>query len=572
MAKIILRCTRDGKQDASFSKKISTLSKRLIPDNISPPPPLIIQDCGISIAVFNPCPCLPINDTSVCMGNLLQPRGDWWKPLTEIPDGSYALFRSDENTVELLSDILGTRTVWYFQTEKEFIASTSQRAIISFLQEFQPNPDVYPWMLSSGTLGPYFSWDTRIKFLKADTRLVLDRSSWKVAIHQEPVRFTSGDIPYDQQEALLKQDIEEVFENLVLDHTKWLLPLSGGLDSRAILLLLKNRKNFKCITWGVSSSLKDKKNDAYIANMLAQHFNLSHEFFETDASHELFDTVFERFLIAGEGRIDNIAGYMDGFKIWKHLFDSGYQGILRGDQAFGNRAVIDAIGVYKSTGFNILSDFENLSPITHVLQQYKQSRPPYMEKRENESLEGWRDRVNAEFEIPIEFAALNDLKLSYVEIVNPFLSRRIVNRVRQLPDDLRTDKSLFRKIVHALNPDIPFAQVRAVSPTKDCLNTKEVLHFIIEELSTDHAKSLLPEPLIQFILQNLKAMNPNVGGKTISLYRHIRQNISKGVKKTLKQKTKKQILSINIMALRACLICRMKKLLSADAKSLSQTH
>lgn len=564
MAKFILICTRNGKQIDSFSKKIQTLSKRLIPDNISPDPPLIIQEKGLSISIFNPCSNLPVEKTSVCMGNLLQPRDDWWRPSAEIPDGSYALFRSDKDTIELISDYLGSRTIWYIHTDNEFIASTSQRAIIFFLQDFQPNPDVYPWMLSSGTLGPGLSWDTRIKFLAGNTRLILDRPSWKVALLHEPVRFTPSDIPDDRHESQLKEAIEWVCENLDIDYKKWILPLSGGLDSRAILLFTRNRENLKCITWGISSSLKDKKNDAYIAKSLAEHLNVEHEFFDLESSSTSFDSIFRRFLTAGEGRTDNIAGYMDGFRVWKHLFESGYQGILRGDQAFGNRTVSRVEEVYKNMGCNILTDYENLHPVEDVIRKYGQSRPFSLEKGEDESLESFRDRVNSEFEIPIILAALSDLKLSYVEIVNPFLSRRIVQQVRQLPDDLRTNKRLFRKIIQHRNPDIPLAQHRAIATTKDFLKSQKEIDYIADELSSNTAKFILPDSLIRYILQNMKITDPGVHRKTPVLHSLIGQLAPKKIKKSIKRTMKRKILGINILALRACLICKMHKIFLDD--------
>jgi hypothetical protein len=569
MAKNILICTRDNKKDIAFPLKIQILSDRLTPDNISPFPPRIIQEKGISIAIFNPSNALHVKNTSVCMGNLLQPQDSWWKPLADIPDGSYALFRSDRSKVELLSDTMGARTIWYIQTEKEFIASTSQRAIVAFLGEYQPNPTVYPWMLSTGTLGPELSWDSRIQLLPGDTRLILDRTSWEITIHREPVQFNAIDIPDNQQESMLKQAIEETFEHLELDLGRWVLPLSGGLDSRAILLLLKDHKNLKCVTWGVGHSLKDPKSDATIAKTIAQHLDLDHEFYEIDLLHEPFDTVFNRFLIAGEGRIDNIAGYMDGFKIWKHFFESGYYGILRGDQAFGNRAVSDSQDVYKSVGLHLLTDFENLNPVSDVILELGQIRPSVLRQKEDESLEGWRDRINAEFETPVILAALNDLKLSYVEIVSPFLTRKIIQQIRQLPDDLRTDKSLFRKILQAVNPDIPFAQVRSVAPTKDCLKIPGVNKHMKEELHTDHAKNMLPEALLRFILQNMKVAHQWRRKTSLPLYRPVKQNVSQVKKKIFKQKGKKQILDINILALRTCLISKMDKLLRADAKSLT---
>lgn len=504
------------------------------------------------------------------MGNLIQPQEDWWKPNAEVPDGSYALFRSDENKVELLSDMLATRTIWYIQTEKVFIAATSQRAIIFFLQEFRPNRDVYAWMLSSGTIGPGLSWDSRIKCLSGNSRLVLDRSSWKVNIHMEPVQFSPVDRPAEEHESKLRERLEYIFGHLRLDYSKWVLPLSGGVDSRAILLFLKDRGYFKCITWGLRSSLKDKKNDAHIAKSLTEYFGLGHEYFETDLSEEPLDLIFNRFLVAGEGRIDHIPGYMDGFRIWKHLFESKYQGIIRGDQVFGCRAANKPETVYKNMGLHILSDYENLNPLKDVIEEFHQEHPSYLKRSEIESLESWRDRVNAEFEVPVIFAALNDIKLPYVEIINPFLSRSIVHQVRQFPDDLRTDKRLFRTIVNSLNPDIPYAQCEAVAKAKAFPRTQNVIYLIRNVLGTDHAKTLLPEELIRFILHNMKTSEPTFRINSFLLYRLISLLIPKRTKKLIKTKTMKHNLDLNTLGLRACLICKMDKILSSDANALSQ--
>ena len=252
-----------------------------------------------------------------------------------IPDGSYALFRSDENKVELITDVVGSRTIWYVRMEDAFIASTSQRAIIFFLQDFQPNEEAFSWMLSSGTLGPGLSWDKRIHSLEGNARLILDRSSWEIEIKKEKVIYEPVDLPDEEHEVRLKKAMEETFDNLSLDFSKWILPLSGGFDSRAILLMLKNRQGLKAVTWGLESSLRDKRNDAYVARALAKHYNIDHYYFHTDISDEPIEEIFRRFLVAGEGRIDHISGYMDGFRIWKHLYESGYHGIIRGDMAFG---------------------------------------------------------------------------------------------------------------------------------------------------------------------------------------------------------------------------------------------
>jgi hypothetical protein len=315
--------------------------------------------------------------------------------------------------------------------------------------------------------------------------------------------------------------------------------------------------------------LQDKKNDAHIAQRVAKHFGLEHEYFETDLSDEPFEAIFNRFLITGEGRTDHIAGYMDGFRTWKYLFESGYQGIFRGDEAFGNHAVSSPMDVYKNVGLYILSDYENLASIVRSIEELNQKRPSRLEQREDENLERWRDRLSAEFEAPTLIAPLSDIKLSFVEVVNPFLSRSIVQQVRHLPDNLRTDKTLFKKIAASLTPRIPYAQHRAIGFTDDCLKSPEIVEFITGELSTDYARTLLPESLIDFILQDIKVSERSLSTKLPLMLRILKPITPMSVRKWRYSRTFKRNLDSNTLGFRACLICRMTKLLSEDAKALS---
>ncbi len=73
------------------------------------------------------------------MGILFGASSDWHTPGSAVPDGSYALFRGDNTSVEVLTDAAASRSVWYIKTDDYFIASTSQRAIIILLQSFEKN-------------------------------------------------------------------------------------------------------------------------------------------------------------------------------------------------------------------------------------------------------------------------------------------------------------------------------------------------------------------------------------------------------------------------------------------------
>ena len=483
MSKLIYICARRGKSLPFTGNDAEHILSRLTPDNIIPRQPMIIEDQGILIGISNPVPSLPVEGTSVCLGAFLDDAENWWQPGTRLPDGSYALFRADEETLELATDIVASRTIWYVQRDDFFIASTSQRAIVCFLQSYESNSAPIPWMLSSGTLGPGFSWDRRIQCLGGDARLLLNRSSWKMEITKNPFVYAPLQLPPQEHEDHLLAAMEQTFEHIDAPAQNWLLPLSGGYDSRGILFLLKNRQGLKTMTWGLSSALDNRDSDAWVAQELARRMGVEHRYLETDLADESIEQIFNRFLCAGEGRVDHVAGYMDGFAIWKGLHEEGYNGILRGDEAFGCKAVTNAREVYRNMSLTTLWDYRHDGRIEDLGSDFgNQKRPTGLGKRNMESLEQWRDRVNAQFEIPFIFAALSDLKLSYVEIIQPLLSRRIVEQVRTIPDALRTDKTLYRRIIQNMEPKMKFAKDRAIGSYSGVLREKRVIDFLYGKL------------------------------------------------------------------------------------------
>ncbi|MBK8161640.1 MAG: hypothetical protein IPK65_00360 [Gammaproteobacteria bacterium] len=454
------------------------------------------------IGIFNPVESLPVEGRSVCLGALLDRRADWWRPGAEVPDGSYALFRGEGDTLELVSDIVGSRTIWYVQTDEVFIASTSQRAIVCLLGSYEPNEAVYPWMLSSGTLGPGLSWDRRIRCLGPDTRLRLDRRAWKVAVEQRPVVFAPEDLPQAEHERRLGEALKATFAGLDLDLKRWVLPLSGGYDSRAILLMLKERTGLKAVTWGLKSALKDRQSDAWVARELARHFGLAHEYHQTDLSDEPVERLFQRYLVAGEGRVDHISGYMDGFEIWKHLCESGVDGVIRGDQPFGRTAKTTDTAIRLDVGLSCLSDFANLRN-SGIADIFPQALPAELTQQAGETRQQWSDRLYQGFRHPAVMAALNDLKCPYVEITNPLLSRLIVERIRQVPDQLRADKGLHTNIVERALPSIPFARRAAIEAPAGILRHQQVIGHITDYIRTNNAQALCGTRVLEYIHRNL---------------------------------------------------------------------
>ncbi|MDZ8050452.1 MAG: asparagine synthase-related protein [Aulosira sp. ZfuVER01] len=572
MSKVVLVCRRD-KKNKYTQADIERLSNRLMPDNFSPNPPKTICQDGVLIGIFNPNKTVGTYNTSVYLGQIITEQEHWWQPKTCIADGSFALFRSDDNFVELVTDVLASRTIWYVKTEQEFIASTSQRAIVFFLKSFQPNKTTVSWMLSSGSLGFGLSWDTRIKSVEADSSVLLNRSSWELEIKKKDVVFQSQNLSKKQHKKQLLNSLENTFTKYDFDYSNWILPLSGGFDSRAILLLLKNRTGLKTVTWGLKSSLSEPNSDAYVANKLATHIGVENKYFELDSSSESWENIFQRFLVAGEGRIDHISGYMDGFKVWKELFEQGVLGIIRGDEAFGFPilSAFTSLDVRRVMNNNLLSDYYNYNIIAKFGFE-SQIFPERLLRKNRESFADWRDRLYHEFRIPYILAALTDLKCSYVEIINPLLSREIIEQVRQMPSYLRIQKKLFKSIIISLSPKgIPFAQQMSTQKLEDLLATQEYVNFLSRKLKTDSARKILTSEFIDYIFENLQVSNSKPAKN--SWKSKIRMMMPEELKCYIKTLFPAKSLPINInrLALRALIICEMNQILVEDAMQLEMS-
>ena len=480
---------------------------------------------------------------------------------------SYALFRSNDDYVEIISDVAASRTIWYFKNKELFIVSTSQRAIINAIKSFKFNASVIPWILCNGNLGPFNSWDSRIECLPGDSSITLNRKSWTLTKKVKSADFSTMPVSDKKHEDLLRQALADTFESIDLDYSKWVLALSGGVDSRAILCNIKKNDKLKTITWGSGSSPSQKNNDAFVAKSLADFFHLQHEYYKIDLSDEPLESIFNRFLICGEGRVDHISAYMDGFKMWKILFENGVHGVIRGDQGFGWYPALSPRDVRRTIAFSLWSDFSNLRS-REEFGFAKQELPNTLVQREGESLEAWRDRMQHQIRHPLVLAALNDLKLPYVEIINPLVSRKIIYQVRKLPVHLRTGKSLHRKIVRTMSPRIDLAKVSATGSSKNILKSKQVIEFLRETLSSNYVYSILPKEFINYIFDNVETVEEKKSKKKKTLKDTIKKKMPKRLKNILINTILGQKIDFNTLAFRVYIISKMNKMLSEDTTNL----
>ena len=567
MAKALFICSRKVFR-SGIGKKLENICRRMEPDNIDANPPLVCAKNKTAYGVMNPNQTILSSSENLLLGALFGDNLNWKEPLTDFPDGSFALIRSDNKTVEAVTDPVASRSIWYYHDENEFVAATSQRAIVMYLGNFEFNPKIIPWMLSSGSLGPSFSWDKRIKSVPANSAVVLNKEDWSVRLRSDPTAFKVARKKEGTHREELKIAINQTFSSFKIDFNKWVLPLSGGFDSRAILffLLKGNHKNsdVRTITWGLEASKSLKGNDAKVAGDLADKLGVAHKYYLTDLSDEPLETIVNRFILMGEGRIDHLSGYMDGFHIWKTLFEDGIEGIIRGDEGFGWTNVSSPYTVRLYTGACLCGDFENLKNY-RALNIPEQEVPSEMERRKGETLESWRDRLYHNYRIPTILAALSDLKLSYVEQLNPLLSGEILNKVRELPDNLRTEKKLFRKIVLALKPKMEFAKSGANAAPGDILSNPEFIVLLQKELSSDNARALFSRDFLDPVIEGLRRTDDKKSPKSgSSLFKSYLKKIMPAFVKDLILTNMSISLNNSILAFRIFIILKMYEVLEHE--------
>lgn len=545
--------------------QIERLGRRLSPDNIDSRAPAIAETAGALTAVLNPGSSASLRGTSVCLGAMFAVNDAWWRVGACKPDGSFALIRSDDERSELVSDTVGSHTIWYACTDELFIASTSQRAIVILLHSYVPNADAFAWTISSGTLGPGHSWDRRIRALPPASRLLFDRRSWKTDVKTQRIEYVPAKRSTGQHRRRLSRAISATFESLAVDEDRWVLPLSGGYDSRIILLMLRNRRRLRAITWGKRAALADRRSDAHVARHLAARLGVQHRFFEMDLVPENAEKVLERFVAIGEGRTDRIGGYLDGFAVWKHLHETGVAGVIRGDEAFGSRPVTSPRQVYRRTSCTVLGDFKHELPASVADVLSPQERPGWLERRANESIEAWRDRLNLEFEFPYVFAPLNDLKLAYVEVIHPLISRPIIWQVRKMPDHLRTDKHLFKQIVDSASIDVPIARRAAVAVGEDALHEPAIERTIRATLDSVGSEAGVLFALAGHSLDLLAASDTACSSRRAArLHRRVARTAKRRI---LGDPFPRRIPALRF-AFRTYIIARMQSLLGEDARVL----
>jgi len=563
MSKALYICMREKIPDVtSIDILLAVLSKRLVPDNIEPFTPIRMIRKREALLVINPNENTRIKDVSLCQGCIIDSYDDWQNLDSKIPEGTFSIIRSGDEYTEILTDPVSSYSIWYYFDNELFIASSSQRAIIHYLKTFEFNDNVIPWMLSSGILGPGYSWDRRLKLIPGHTSLFLNKENWSLKETRHDFVFTP--VKNKDADSFIKKSLYTLFDKIELNFDKWILPLSGGGDSRLLLTMLHEKKGIRTITWGTGEALHDHESDAYIAQKVAAFYQVPNQYFPLDESGLPPSVILRRILVAGEGRTDNIGAYADGFQLWKHLFENGIHGIIRGDHGFGTRSpVLQTQESFRWKAFKLLSDYKEYEEIRKFTLP-DQKFPASFNRKSRESLIDWEIRLRQTFRFPFLMSALNELKISYTDVFNPLLSKSIIEAVLCCPE--YANKKFFKRFNREIGPGFDFA-TRAAIPSIMQILEKEGFSAYIRTYLIEHENTSIIDPcLIQYVLRHMNQSKDPASRKIFRKWIKSKFNyyIPYALKNAWLLKYRNEPMNFTLMAFRIFLILSMAEMLKRD--------
>lgn len=524
--------------------------------------------------VVNPLSYHLKNKAAACFGILFEDSNNWDLPFSNKPDGNFAIIRTDKNHVEIVSDTAGSRTVWYYFDEEKFIASSSQRMIVMYLQSFEFNESVISWILSTGNMGPGNSWDSRIKKAHPDSSVFLNTEEWRVNEEYEHIECS----PVDMSSSHWKKEMTRIHNDIHAYLCKtmtdtWALPLSGGYDSRSILIFLSHHKQdlslLKAITWGTEDSLNYPNSDAVVAKKLAEHYNMPHTYYLTDDPETDIHGIFDKYFKLSEGRIDHFTGYLDGFKLWENLKNDGIDVILRGDTPFIPYPVYSDLSVRAMNGLTLCSDYSNLHDLAKRYNLPKQQIPVKFEQREGESLVSWYTRLRLNNDLQTVIASLTYLKLGYVEQISPLLSKKMIDLFMKLPEELKNQKAFYKKFVEDLSPSIEFARQDSVPLNRQVLEDSMYAEFLKNFLRSTDEGQPFSKKFIEEVTEGVQVRNNPPNNSSIKkMLKKLKVKTPAFVKRIIRSHIKPRSLNPNLLAFRVYMIIRMTQILREDAAKL----
>jgi hypothetical protein len=291
----------------------------------------------------------------------------------------------------------------------------------------------------------------------------------------------------------------EAVERRTRDPGTMVVPISGGYDSRALLACLRRITDapLRTVSWGTNETTEDA--DARIGQRVASRIGADHRFLrrDPDTLPTDFAGMFERF----DGLTDDAVFHHGELGLMQRIrYEIGGEYLVRGDECFGfgGTAVTDLEALRRIAVY----DLAHVPAVLAILES--RARAEFIqlsaraidEVRADSTAVHPLDRKDDFYFSQRLFHYLNRssyYKLTVLELQNPWLDRRILEFVGGLPRQYRIDKALFKRVVHAMFPelhDIPYARRHSLEDWGIALRKSRTLQSFLHRQLLEHENGL----------------------------------------------------------------------------------
>lgn len=417
-------------------------------------------------------------------------------------DGSYAVIKNSADKAAFFSDQFGSRTLWYYFDQNRLIVSTSQRAVVALKGNFKLNKEVLAWYLSSGSQGPFLSWDQDIQQVLPNLEYRLNVAEWSFASQQKPGMDLppSGSVKMKDYLEVYQSRITESVKDIVNTYPQGqvLMPLSGGLDSRSLLALTKNA-GLECkvtlVNWGAPQP-KGIFDDKVAAHHVAKFYGKELLDIYLPAEVDSYDQILDRYAEASEGRLAEVNAYTDAFKAWEDFFLQGYRALVRGDVDVTEGLNLNDICIRVHMGVVPFKDYKNISefPVDGLA---KLQTSYDISPLKNESLIRHRDRLFAVLCIPTQVSPYGDQISAYIDTKAPMLNWSLFKQYMGLADKDKGNKRHILKTWEKHDKSgVSRYAVGSLNSLEQTFDNPRANQYLLDRLAASNKKDLFSVELI----------------------------------------------------------------------------
>jgi asparagine synthetase B (glutamine-hydrolysing) len=424
-------------------------------------------------------------------------------------DGSFVLFIWDGRSARatLATDFCGSRPMFYAPWRGGIAFAPEISSFAELGRELSTlDASAAVTFLIHGHLLDDQSWIEGVRPLAPGTVLTIDRqgqTSERQYFQMGPRPARAADVSEEEYRRQLADLLRAAVSRRFQGVDDFVLPLSGGIDSRGILgcVLELGLGRLKTVSWGIDETTSGA--DAWVARKLAERFGTEHTFLRRrteDLPRDVDEMV---------GRVsaltDDAALHHHELNLMRRIRDEldGLH-ILRGDECFGfggaSASDHESLARVGLSQLDHAIDVQSLLPAERLTERVQESSALLQLITDSCSLKDFTDRKDAYYStqrLPHYLHRSSYYKLTVLNLRNPWLDRSVLEFIWGVPTPYRVHKQLFVRTLEDMFPDLmtmPTASSHSLEDWTSVIQEDEQIASYLSEHLVNGAGAL--EPLL----------------------------------------------------------------------------